>query len=51
MKYRISVERRFQMGAVKNYKQMLKGNPSMVSKRFKEALQELKESVEERRKK
>ncbi len=51
MKYRINIEKRVQPGALKNYKQVFKGNPSMVSRRFKDALQELKEAVDERRKK
>lgn len=51
MKYRINMEKRIQLGALKNYEQMLKGNPTMVSRRFRDALQELKESAEERRKK
>lgn len=51
MKYRISVERRIQLGTLKNYKQMFKGNPSMVSRRFKDALQDLKDAADVRRKK
>ncbi len=51
MKYRINIEKRVQPGVLKNYKQVFKGNPSMVSGRFKDALQELKEAVDERRKK
>lgn len=51
MKYRINIEKRIQPGVLKNYKQVFKGNPSMVSRRFKDALQELKETVDERRKK
>lgn len=51
MKYRISVEKRIQLGALRNYRQMFKGNPSMVSRRFKDALQDLKEAADERRKK
>lgn len=51
MKYRINIEKRVQPGVLKNYKQVFKGNPSMVSRRFKDALQELKEAVDERRKK
>ncbi len=51
MKYRINIEKRVQPGVLKNYKQVFKGNPSMVSRRFKDALQELKETVDERRKK
>lgn len=51
MKYRINIEKRVQLGVLKNYKQVFKGNPSMVSRRFKDALQELKEAVDERRKK
>ncbi len=51
MKYRINIEKRIQPGVLKNYKQVFKGNPSMVSRRFKDALQELKEAVDERRKK
>lgn len=51
MKYRISVERRIQLGTLRNYKQMFKGNPSMVSRRFKDALQDLKDAADVRRKK
>ena len=51
MKYRINIEKRIQPGALKNYKQVFKGNTSIVSRLFKDALQELKEAVDERRKK
>lgn len=50
MKYRINAENRMQLGSLKDFykRQMIKGNPTMVSKRFKDALQELKETVDER---
>ena len=53
MKYRLNVENRMQLGALKDFykRQMIKGNPMMVSRRFKDALQELKETVDERFKK
>lgn len=53
MKYRINVENRMQLGTLKDFykRQMIKGNPMMVSRRFKDALQELKETVDERFKK
>lgn len=52
-KYKVNVEMRFQLKNLKDaYKrQKIKGNPSMVSKKFKEALQELKDSVEDKNKK
>lgn len=53
MKYRMNVENRVQLGTLKDFykRQMIKGNPMMVSRRFKDALQELKETVDERLKK
>lgn len=53
MKYRISMENRKQLKALKDFykRQMIKGNPTMASKRFKDTLQELKEAVDERLKK
>ncbi len=50
MKYRIYVESRMQFGTLKDFykRQMIKGNPTMVSKRFKDALQELKDMVDKR---
>lgn len=53
MKYRINAENRMQLGTLKDFykRQMIKGNPMMVSRRFKDALQELKETVDERFKK
>ncbi len=52
-KYKINVEMRFQLKNLKDYykRRMIKGNPSMVSKKFKDALQELKDSVEDKNKK
>lgn len=49
-RYKLNVENRVQLrGLLDFYKrQMIKGNPMMVSKKFKDALQELKESVDER---
>ena len=48
MKYRINVENRIQLRSIKDFykRQMIKGNPTMVSKRFRDTLQELKETVE-----
>lgn len=48
-KYRLIVEKRLQLVHLRDFykRHLIKGNPSMVSKRFKEALQELKESVDE----
>ena len=48
MKYRINVENRIQLRPIKDFykRQMIKGNPTMVSKRFRDTLQELKETVE-----
>ncbi len=47
VKYRLNVENRGQLANLKDFykRQMLKGNPTMVSKRFKDTLQELKENV------
>ncbi len=48
MKYRINAENRIQLRSIKDFykRQMIKGNPTMVSKRFRDTLQELKETVE-----
>lgn len=48
VKYRLNVENRGQLTNLKDFykRQMLKGNPTMVSKRFKDTLQELKENVD-----
>lgn len=53
MRYKINVESRIQLRTLKDYykRQMLKGNPMMVSRKFKDTLQELKETVDERWKK
>lgn len=53
MKYRINMENRLQLKNLRDFykRQLIKGNPTMVSKKFKETLQELKESVDERIKK
>ena len=53
MKYRLNAESRRQLGTLKDFykRQMIKGNPMMVSRRFKDALQELKETADERLKK
>lgn len=53
MKYKMSAENRMQLTNLKDFykRQMIKGNPMMVSKKFKDTLQELKESVDERLKK
>ena len=50
MKYRMSVENRTQLRTLKDFykRQMIKGNPTMVSRHFKDTLQELKETVDER---
>ena len=50
MKYRMNAENRMQLRSFKDFykRQMIKGNPTMASKRFKDALQELKETVDER---
>lgn len=52
-KYRINVENRLQLKNPKDFykRQMIKGNPTMVSKKFKDTLQELKEAVDEKLKK
>ncbi len=49
MKYRMNAENRMQLRSFKDFykRQMIKGNPTMASKRFKDALQELKETVDE----
>ena len=53
MKYKMNVEHRLQLTELKDFykRHLIKGNPGMVSKRFKDTLQELKESVDERLKK
>lgn len=53
MKYRMNVENRIQLRNMKDFyrRQLLKGNPSMVSRRFRDTLQELKEAADERIKK
>ncbi len=52
-KFTVEKERRRQFGRLKDFYQrnLIKGNPSMYSKRFAEALEELKKVAEERRKK
>lgn len=52
-KFTVEKERRRQFGRLKDFYQrnLIKGNPSMYSKRFAEALEELKKAAEERRKK
>lgn len=52
-KYRVNVENRIQLKNLKDFykRQMIKGNPMMVSRKFKDTLQELKEAVDERLKK
>lgn len=52
-RYTIEKEHRMQFRHLKDFYQrnMIKGNPSMYSKRFGEALEELKKAVEERRSK
>lgn len=52
-KYKISVENRIQLKNLTDFykRQMIKGNPMMVSRKFKNTLQELKEAVDERLKK
>lgn len=52
-KYRINVENRLQLKNLKDFykRQMIKGNPTMVSKKFTDTLQELKEAVDEKFKK
>lgn len=52
-KYKIHLERSKQLGSFLDiYKRrLIKGNPTMVSKKFKHALQEIKEAVNGRRKK
>lgn len=53
MKYRVNAENRNQLGTLRDFykRQMIKGNPTMESKRFKDALQELKAAANERLKK
>lgn len=50
-KYSVEKEHRLQFGKLKGYHQrsQLKGNPTMYSKRFEEALEELKRTVNEKR--
>lgn len=52
-KYKISVENKIQLKNLTDFykRQMIKGNPMMVSRKFKNTLQELKEAVDERLKK
>lgn len=52
-KYKINVEMRFQLKNLKDFykRHMIKDNPGMVSRKFKEAFQELKDSVDEKKKK
>ncbi len=52
-KFTVEKERRRQFGRLKDFYQrnLIKGNPSMYSKRFAEALEELKKAADERRKK
>lgn len=52
-KYKINVENRMQLKNLTDFykRQMIKGNPMMVSRKFKNTLQELKEAVDERLKK
>lgn len=52
-KYHINVEMTKQLKSFKDYykRDMLRGNPTMVSGKFKEVLEELKESVADRKKK
>lgn len=49
-RYRMNLENRVQLKNLRDFykRQLIKGNPTMVSKRFKNALQELKESVDDR---
>lgn len=52
-KYKINVENRLQLKTLKDFykRQMIKGNPTMVSNKFRDTLQELKEAVDEKLKK
>lgn len=52
-RYTIEKEHRMQFKGLKDFYQrnMIKGNPTMYSKRFSEALEELKKAAEERKKK
>ena len=52
-RYTIEKEHRMQFRHLKDFYQrnMIKGNPGMYSKRFGEALEELKKAAEERRSK
>lgn len=49
-KYKINVEKRTQLKTLKDFykRQMIKGNPMMVSRKFRDTLQELKETVNEK---
>lgn len=49
IKHKLNLENRLQLTNLKDFykRQMIKGNPTMVSKRFKDTLQELKENVDE----
>ncbi|MDD6202057.1 MAG: hypothetical protein PUB13_03835 [Lachnospiraceae bacterium] len=53
IKYRINKENRFQLSHMKDFyrKAMIKGNPTMVSVKFKESLEEIKKAAMESRKK
>lgn len=53
LKYKMSMENQKQLKAFKDFykRQMIKNNPMMVSRKFKDTLQELKEAVDERLKK
>lgn len=53
LKYKMSMENRKQLKTFKDFykRQMIKNNPMMVSRKFKDTLQELKEAVDERLKK
>ena len=48
-KYRLNAEKRTQLTSLKDFykRQMLKGNPTMVSRKFGDMLRELQENVEE----
>lgn len=50
VKYRLNMESRVQLTSLKDFykRQMLKGNPTMVSRRFKDTLQELKDKAEKK---
>lgn len=51
--YKINEEKRSQLKNLKDFykRQLIKGNPTMVSNKFRDTLQELKEAVDERFKK